>query len=282
MENNKLPNFLCIGAQKAGTTLLYEILKQHPQIFLPQIKEVHFFDIDENFCRGIEWYKEHFSGSEHSEFVGDITPAYIFFDYVPERIQTTLGTHIKLLTLLRNPVDRAYSHYWMSFKRGYEKLPFEEAMIMEHSRMRKGYFEKSHFSYTSRGFYSEQIKRYLSFFSKKNMMILILEEFIKDVKVSIKPILDFLGCTAPFEFSIDNKVHAGDLSISQYLKAITTDRYLSFGNGFTNLKKVMKDKQLNYPPLKRKTRSLLLELYKDDINELEMLLNKDLSFWREY
>ena len=260
---------------------MYKILKQHPQIFLPQIKEVHFFNIDENFCKGIEWYKEHFSGSEDSEFVGDMTPAYIFFDFVPERIKATLGTNIKLLTLLRNPVDRAYSHYWMSFKRGYEKLPFEEAIIMEHSRMRKGYFEKSHFSYISRGFYSEQIKRYLSFFPEKNMMTLIFEEVVKDVKTSIKAILRFLGCSALFDFNMENKVYVGNLSVTQYVRAIKTNRYPLFDEGFNNLKTLMKDKILTYPLLKRKTRTFLLELYRDEINELEILLKKDLSVWRK-
>jgi hypothetical protein len=280
----KLPNFLCIGVQKAGTTLLYEILKQHPQIFLPQIKEVHFFNIDDNFSKGIGWYKQHFSGSENYALVGDITPAYIFFDYVPERIKTTLGTEIKLLIILRNPIDRAYSHYWMSFKRGYDKLPFEKAVAMEHARIRKGYFEKSHFSYISRGFYSEQFKRYLPLFPLKKMKVVIFEEFVKDIETYTKEILDFLGCTSAFEFKNNNKIHRGDLNMRQYIRAIRTNRYYSFSDNFLKILKFIlsKEKRTDYPPLKRRTRSFLLELYKDDINELEILLNKDLSFWYDY
>ncbi|MEM4256651.1 MAG: sulfotransferase domain-containing protein [Thermoplasmata archaeon] len=281
MKHDIFLNFLCLGTQKAGTTLLYKLLRQHPQIYLPNEKEAHFFDIDDNFNKGIEWYKQFFMNSEHYKIIGAITPSYLFFDYVPERIKNTLGTDIKFLIILRNPIDRAYSHYWMSYKRGYEKYPFEKAIIMEHARMRKGYFEKNHFSYLSRGFYSEQIKRYLSVFPFDNIKIIIFEEFIKNIKPYMKDILVFLGChDLEFEFNIhDESVHYGDLSISQYLKAIKTNRNFIFQKEMFNLKKLIKNKRIHYPPLKKATRVFLQELYKHDIHELELLLKRDLSIW---
>jgi hypothetical protein len=280
----RLPNFLCIGVQKAGTTLLYEILRQHPQIFLPQVKEVHFFDIDENFNKGIEWYQQHFYGSEDYKLVGDVTPAYIFFEHVPERIKQILGPEIKLLIMLRNPVDRAYSHYWMSFRRGYEGLSFEKAIAKEGSRIKDGYLTRHRFSYISRGFYAKQLKTYLSFFPGQNINIVIFEQFTTNMKVHIEELLDFLGCTSAFEFKNNNKIHGGDLTLRQYIRAIRTNRYYSFSDNCLKILKLIlsKEKRTDYPPLKRGTRSLLLQLYKDDINELEILLNKDLSFWRDY
>jgi hypothetical protein len=277
----KLPNFLCIGTQKAGTTLLYEILRQNPQIFLPQIKEIHFFDIDENFYKGIDWYKQFFIHSEDNQIRGDITPAYLFFDYVPARIKNTLGSDIKFLAMLRNPVDRAYSHYWMSYRRGYEKYPFERAIIMEHARMRKDHFKKNHLSYLSRGFYSEQVKRYLSIFPFDNVKVIIFEEFITNMKPHMKDILAFLGCDElGFTFTIRrDRVHEGDLSIGQYLKAVKIGGDFVPKRDHINLKKFIKNKSLPYPLLKKATRLFLLELYKDDIHELEILLNKDLSIW---
>lgn len=118
-------NFLCIETQKAGTTLLYEILRLHPEIFLPHDRR-HFFDLDEHYNKGIEWYKQFFQNSEHYKIIGTITPVYLFFEYVTERIKDTLDTDIKFLIILRNPIDRAYSHYWMSFKRGYETLSLKK------------------------------------------------------------------------------------------------------------------------------------------------------------
>jgi len=75
------PNFLCIGAQKAGTTLLFDILKQHPDIYLPEAKELHFFDRDEEYDKGIFWYRDaHFKGAEHRKCIGEVTPSYIFLN----------------------------------------------------------------------------------------------------------------------------------------------------------------------------------------------------------
>ena len=113
------------------------------------------------------------------------------------------------------------------------------------------------------------------------MMTLIFEEVVKDVKTSIKAILRFLGCSALFDFNMENKVYVGNLSVTQYVRAIKTNRYPLFDEGFNNLKTLMKDKILTYPLLKRKTRTFLLELYRDEINELEILLKKDLSVWRK-
>jgi Sulfotransferase domain len=220
----RLPNFLCAGVQKSGTTLLAEILRQHPDIFIPETKEAHFFDHDERFARGVEWYQStYFKGSENFLLVGDVTPSYLYFEYVPERIAAILGREVKFIIMLRNPVDRAYSHYWMSFKRGYERLPFERAIAMEHARLRRGYFERSRFSYISRGFYSEQIKKYLTFFPASNMKFLLFEEFIADIAAGVNSILDFLGCPQTgFAFK-ELKANVGEMNALQYVKALKTN-----------------------------------------------------------
>ncbi len=180
MSNLILPNFLCIGTQKGGTSFLFNLLNQHPQIFIPNIKEIHFFDVDDNYKKGPDWYQYFFRQAKGYKAIGSITPSYMFFEYVPKRIKHTLGSNINFLVILRNPVDRAYSHYWMSFKRGYERLPFEQAILMEHKRIKMGYFEKNNFSYVTRGFYYEQLIRYFDIFPKENFLILIFDDFIKN------------------------------------------------------------------------------------------------------
>lgn len=188
-----LPNFICPGAQKSAITTLYDLLRQHPDVYLPDVKELHFFDNEENYSKGISWYeKEFFSEVKGEKVIGDITPIYMYLDYIPQRIYNALGENIKFIFMLRNPIDRAYSHYWMSYRRGYEKESFEKAIELEKDRIRIGNFEKINFSYVERGFYSNQIKRYIKYFPKKNMKFIIFEDFIKNIPQIMKEIFSFL------------------------------------------------------------------------------------------
>ena len=124
-----LPNFMCIGASKSGTTSLYDILKQHSDIFLPSFKEPHFFDIPLVYQNGIEWYKKtYFQSVKNEKCIGDFTPTYLFDEHAPERILNDLGVNMKFIIILRNPVDRAYSHYLHSKRDLHEHLSFEDAL----------------------------------------------------------------------------------------------------------------------------------------------------------
>ena len=119
------PNFFCIGAQKCGTTSLFNLLVEHEDIFLPSVKEDHFFDVDERFNKGLDWYlDQYFKDANNEKIVGSITPDYLFFNKCPKRIFNLLGKDIKLIIILRNPVDRAYSHYLMSKRRVMKNLIF--------------------------------------------------------------------------------------------------------------------------------------------------------------
>jgi hypothetical protein len=104
-------SFYCIGTQKAGTTTLHDILKTHSQIYLPENKEAHFFDRNDRFNKGINWYLNYFFSSVKNEkAIGSFTPEYIFFPKVAKRIYESLGTNIKFIVILRNPVERAISN----------------------------------------------------------------------------------------------------------------------------------------------------------------------------
>ena len=191
---NFRPNFLCVGAQKSGTTTLHDILTQHPDIYLPKQKEAHFFDIEDRFSKGVDWWLEnYFKNYNNEKIIGSITPEYLFYDKVPERIYDKLGKNIKLIFILRNPVKRAYSHYLMSLSRGYEKMSFEEAIQIEKERIQKDDFHFNHFSYLSRGFYYKQIARYLKLFDRENMLFLSFEnDIVKNIDTTVKRIVDFL------------------------------------------------------------------------------------------
>jgi len=160
-----LPNFIIVGAQKSGTTTLYDILAQHNDIYLSSTKESKFFVDEEKYNRGIEFYSnEYFSNYNGEKAIGEIDPEYIFFEDVPQRLRYDISSNLKLIFILRNPVARAYSHYLMTYKRGWDELSFEEAIKEEPQRIQKDFFSKHHQSYITRGYYSKQIKRYLEYF----------------------------------------------------------------------------------------------------------------------
>jgi len=289
-----LPNFLCVGAQKSGTTTLFDLLKEHPEIYLPSCKEVHFFDIEKNYKKGIIWYENTFFANWKGEkTIGEITPSYMYFDKVPERIRDMLGSDIKLIFMLRNPIDRAYSHYWMSFRRRYEKESFEKAIDLEPERLKKGEFEQFHFSYIDRGFYAKQIKNYLKFFPKENMLFIIFEDFIKRMDKIFKEICHFLNVDPEFTPSKLN-IKSNPDSIPRF--KIVQDLIYSQNNYIKNLGKLILPHKTvrNYiikkieswnlvpftpPKMRELVREQLFKIFLSDIEELEKLINRDLSLW---
>src|SRR5690242_4033623 len=174
-----LPDFLVIGAQRGGTTSLYQYLQVHPFIEPATTKEVHFFD--RRFHKGLAWYRGHFptalekyrADRLHNRLflIGEATPDYLFHPHTPRRVARILPW-VKLIVLLRNPVERAYSHYHHAVDLGYEHLPFEEAIRREEERlgterekMLKNQYYKScaymELSYLSRGIYVEQLQAWM-------------------------------------------------------------------------------------------------------------------------
>jgi len=208
-----LPNFLCVGAQKVGTTTLHEILVQHPDIYFPEIKETHFFDIEERYKKGVEWWiKEYFYEYKGEKIVREVTPMYMYHEKAPKRIFRTLGKNVKLVFILRNPVDRAYSHYLMSYGRGYETESFEKAIKLEGERLKIDEFHRSHFSYIDRGYYAKQIKRYLNFFPRKNMFFIVFEtDFKKNRERTIKSLLEFLEIDTEVTLNFNIKANSSSI-----------------------------------------------------------------------
>jgi hypothetical protein len=200
LDNMSLPNFMCIGAAKSGTTTLFDILKQHSNIYFPSFKEPHFFDIPSNYSNGITWYeKTYFKKSEGVKIVADFTPSYLYEKEAAQRIFNEIGKEVKFVIILRNPVDRAFSHYLHTKGDRYDRLSFKEALIAENQRLEEAnhsgdYLSKLRFSYVNQGLYSQMIEEYLKFFPKENFLIINFEEeFVARRSDVIKKILLFLG-----------------------------------------------------------------------------------------
>jgi len=206
-----MPDFLIIGAAKCGTTSLYSYLIQHPCVAPAFKKEVYFFD--DKFRRGFTWYRSQFPTCfekyyarqiGRKDFVtGEATPCYLFHPHVPKRIFERIPK-VKLIVLLRNPVNRAYSYYNMKVRQGYETLSFQEAIEREQQRLcgelekmleDENYFSfnRQHYSYLSRGIYVDQLKTWVNFFSEEQFLILKTEDFYRDPSKVFKQVLEFLS-----------------------------------------------------------------------------------------
>jgi sulfotransferase family protein len=198
-----LPNFLIIGAQKAGTTALYAYLRRHPAITGPSWKEVSYFD--RHYERGEAWYRGNFPNvvRARGKLVGEASPSYIFHPLGPERVNA-LVPEARLVALVRNPVDRALSHYHHEVALGREPLRFEDALEAEEERLRgeeerlaaePGYFSPAWWShaYKARGRYAEQLERWLELFPREQLLILPSEELGTDPEPTHAQVLEFLG-----------------------------------------------------------------------------------------
>jgi len=198
-----LPTFLIIGAQKGGTTSLFAYLARHPAIVVPFVKEVHFFDHD--YHRGESWYRSAYPRppSRAGSLAGEATPYYLYHPCVPERVHA-LNPAMKLIVLLRDPVERAYSHYTHAIRRGRERRSFEDALQGEPERMaveedrlrmdsRYRSYTHQHHSYLSRGRYLEQLHRWREWFPPEQMLILRSEDMFAEPARVYAQALDFLG-----------------------------------------------------------------------------------------
>jgi hypothetical protein len=197
-----LPAFLIIGAQKGGTTSLHEYLGEHPDVSPPVTKEVHYFD--HAYHRGEGWYRAHFHPAGHaSEICGESTPYYLFHPLVPELVARDLPG-CKLIVILRNPVDRAFSHHNHERALGYEDLPFEEAIARESERLRDEEariradpryqsFSHQHHSYLSRSRYAEQLEGWFRHVDRDRFLILGAEDLFEDPRLALVRTQRFLG-----------------------------------------------------------------------------------------
>jgi hypothetical protein len=210
-----LPDFLVIGVMKGGTTSFFNYLARHPQINPPFRKEVKFFDI--HYPEGIGWYRAHFPTHFKMKpgiVTGEATPYYIFHPTAPNRIAKVLP-NVRLIALLRNPVDRAYSHYNHMVRVGREPLPFEEAIEHETERLngeeekiiadpRYSTFNHLHYSYLARGRYIEQLQKWFAIFPREQMLILASEELYTSPAAAYRKAIEFLGLSAwePDDFRV--------------------------------------------------------------------------------
>jgi sulfotransferase family protein len=210
-DARSLPDFLIVGTQRGGTTTLFKVLLEHPQIGGARMhKEVHYFDL--NVHRGERWYRAHFPttrsvdrarGREGRFAIGEASPYYLFHPRVPERARALLPS-AKVIVLLRNPVSRTWSQYRHEVELGYESLSFEDALLAEPERTageaarlledpRYRSFEHQHHAYVARSDYPPQLEAWLASFPREQMLLLLSEDLFGDPAGTLRRVTSFLG-----------------------------------------------------------------------------------------
>lgn len=240
-------DFILAGAQKSGTTALHYFLEKHPRITMGDQEEMHFFDDDGLFSGPVDYelLHRHFPLLPRSTIAGECTPSYLYWKPAAERIWN-YNPRIKLLVLLRNPVERAFAHWNMQRFKRREPLDFLDAVKEEKSRIAGAPpREARRFAYVDRGFYVQHLERFFRFFSREQMMIIKFEKFRQEQRETLDSIFSFLGVKPLPSF------RSKDRNVVPYQRAMNWEERL-----------------------------FLYNIFADDIATLEQLLGWDCSDWK--
>ncbi|MGF1482411.1 MAG: sulfotransferase domain-containing protein [Cyanophyceae cyanobacterium] len=288
----RLPDFLIIGAAKSGTTTLYRYLCHHSQIYMSPHKEPSFFARDEVYARGIEWYAALFDEANPEQICGEASTDYTKFPRWPhsaERIAQWLP-QVKMIYIMRNPVDRAYSYY-VHINRG---LKVDET-FEEHLEKTSICLDGSR--------YLLQIKRYLQFFPQESFLFLLLEDLTEQPNQTLSAVCQFLGIAQDFDFNDQGTITANSgknwfeqkmrVQLTAPIKAIPgaeataallprqwrdwVYHHLISGSFYG---KQIKQQYIN-PPMLPETRQRLIAHYRPLNQQLSEFLNRDLSLWNQ-
>jgi len=292
-----LPNFLCLGAAKSGTTTLFDVLRQHPDVYIPAFKEPHFFDIPENYNNGIEWYEKNYFRKADKRIIADFTPSYFFEKETPKRIFKDIGSEIKFVVLLRNPVDRAYSHYLHSVRDNHENLSFEESLKQENERLDRheknsDYLSYLRNSYFHQGLYGDMLERYLEYFTLDNFLFINFEEeFLQERKATIQKILEFLSIEVKVELQTNLRSNPASKERLKFLKKLMKKKgwwrkVLKLLVPSIQLRQIIKNriqraniKEYKKEELPKELKSRLYNTYfKENMRKFEQLTNKKLTW----
>lgn len=289
----KMPNFLIIGAHKAGTTSLYRYLSQHPQLFMSAVKEPHFFSFmghpldfnDPNFnptkLRSVSTIQEYQSLFQHAGdaiAIGEASPSYLYVAQSATKIYEYLPT-VKLIAILRNPADRAYSNF-MHCRARKHKEPledFSEALKAEAARIKENWSPLWH--YQQMGFYYQQLQRYYQLFSKEQIQIHLYDDFQSNPKAMLQSIFHFLEVSPDFEPDLTQRHNVSGIPKNKLWRAAF--QYLQWTNPFLpiQMRQKLKERVLTRPPFPSDIRKQLIALFREDILQLQDLIHRDLTQW---
>ena len=296
-----LPNFLVIGAAKAGTTSLYHYLGQHPEVFMSPVKEPHFFalggtganfrspgaeaGINRKSFADPEGYEGLFAGARGEKAIGEASTSYLYSPEAPERIKRRVP-EARLIAVLRDPAERAYSTFLALRLGGREPLrDFSRALEAEEGRIRDGWEHLWH--YKNLGFYHVQLSRYGKALEEGRLRVYLYEDLGADPRGVMRDAYRFLGVDASFEPDTSQRHNMSGVSNNGFLVSLVRKRHpvktaikpLVPATVRRRLVSGLQKRVLSRPPFPPEVRRELVEAYREDVLRLEDLIGRDLSAW---
>ena len=246
-QDGRLVDFVIGGAQKGGTTALCAYLREHPELLMARRKQVHFFDEDSHFANGSPDYSIYhaaFDAGVGRRLTGEATPIYMYWEPAPRRMWQ-YNPHMKLILLLRNPIERAYSHWTMEHSKGRDSASLWDALSDETERCREALPDQHRvYSYIDRGVYSEQLRRIWRYFPPPQVLVMKSEHLRDEADAALAEVCDFLGVAHL------RQVNARILNSSTYTR-----------------------------PMAQRERDFLCSMFRSEIAQLENMLGWDCADW---
>ena len=299
-----MPNFLIIGAAKAGTTALYSYLKQHPQIYMSPEKEPHFFAfegeklnfggtagdrewLNRNAITDIKTYQQQFQKVSQQIAIGEASALYLYIPKAAERIRHYIP-NAKLITILRNPAQRAYSAFLFQMRDSLEPITdFTQALQEEKTRIQNNWVPI--YYYQQMGFYYAQLKRYFDIFDREQIKVYLYEDFSANPMSIVQDTFQFLGVDDTFAPNVLERHNVSGIPKNKVLSNFIVNPHPIkdiFKPFFPNsLRRALIVRLKNRrsldkpPPMSAEVRKQLIDVYRDDILRLQDLLQRDLSIW---
>lgn len=294
------PNFLIIGAAKSGTTALHSYLRQHPQIFMPEKKELNYFSprfantnvpkihADE-VVDTLDEYESYFAGVTIEKAIGEATPTYLYYEKTPERIKALIPD-VKLIAILRNPIERAYSAYLHAIRDWREPAKdFYEALALEPERIKQNWSILYH--YITVGLYSEQVDRYFFHFPKDKIKTFLYDDLLNNPQELFQEIFRFLDVDPDFTPDITHRPNVSGKIKNTFLHTVMENLFMK-RNPIKSISRIILPKKLRQATT-TSLRAMNMEKHKipdeyrmhlkpffvEDMTKLQELLRRDLSAW---
>ena len=294
-RNPILPNFFIVGAPKCGTTSLYFHLKQHPQVYLPAVKEPHFFSdcsdpskISTEHCNGDRSaYLRLYEEASGYLAIGDASPSYLSDRNAPSRIKQE-SPEAKIIIILRDPVERAYSQYMMNRFAGLDTMPFLDAIQYHDKHEQPGWWLPR--SYVELGMYSEQVERYFDLFGRENVLVLLSEDLTKNPEKLFADLANHIGVAPDFFAGSRLSEAQNTYRMPRFMFAyrlLTSNRVTEIRRKVMPeaLKRWLRQSHFLYqtrkPAMDKRAKEHLMSIFGPDLDRLETLLGRRLPSLRK-
>ena len=272
-----MPKFLVAGAPRTATTWLHACMMEHPQIFVPATKEVHFFSF--HYDRGLDWYRAQFANRRAELAMGEVSPSYMTYPEADARI-FDVNRDMRLLFVVRDPVERAYSHYCMALRNS-------SAMSRDIEREMR---PEAHF--VQEGLYHRHISRFVDRFGKSQVKIMVYEDLANGSAQYLHEVFSFLGVDSRFQPTVaDTVIHQQkplprSARLNRLRLAVARTRWgarihaaLQVRGVIDAVHRMRGKRNLGYPVMPPSLQKRLAEFYEPDVDALSKLLGRDLTFW---